>query len=339
MGKRLTLEIRELILHHYKEGVSQRQICEKVNVPKSTIQGVISRFLHENRVADKGRIAPNKIFNEKDERKIIRISKNNPRMSAPMLAKEMEEGLGKTCHPQTIRRVLSNGGMYCRMARRKPYLSDKNKKARVKFAKDHVAKGQTFWNSVLFCDESKYNIFGCDGDRRIYRMNGAALKEQNLYATVKHGRGHVMVWGCMSASGVGKLVFIDGIMEKTQYLRILQENLQASVDQLELGTGYRFYQDNDPKHKSGIVQSWLIWTCPHIVQTPAQSPDLNPIENLWDYLERMIRKRKITGLPSLKIALQEEWAKIPASYTQKLVDSIPRRLNMVIAQKGLPTKY
>lgn len=339
MGKRLALEIRELILHHYKEGASQRQICEKVNVPKSTIQGVISRFVHENRVADKERIAPNKIFNETDERKIIRMSKKNQRMSAPMLVKEMEKGLGKICHPQTMRRVLNNGGMYCRMARRKPLLSDKNKKARVKFAKDHMAKGSAFWDTVLFCDESKYNIFGCDGDRRIYRENGAALKEQNLYATVKHGGGHVMVWGCMAASGVGKLVFIDGIMDKTQYLNILKKNLQDSVDQLGLGSDYRFYQDNDPKHQSGIVQSFLIWTCPHIVQTPAQSPDLNPIENLWDYLERKIRKRTITGLPSLKNALQEEWANIPASYTQKLVDSIPRRLNMVLAQKGLPTKY
>lgn len=339
MGKRTTLELRELILNHYKEGTSQRQIAMMVKIPKTTVQGIIARFVRENRVADKGRVAPNKIFDEMAERKIVRMSKKNPRKSAPMLAKEVEESTGKRSCAQTIRRVLNNGGMHCRMARRKPFVSDKNRKARVKFAKEHMTKGGGFWDQVIFCDESKFNIFGCDGDRRIYRENGRALDKENLFGTVKHGGGHVVVWGCMAASGVGRLVFVEGNMDKNQYLRILQENLKQSASHLGLRDHFRFYQDNDPKHKSGIVQTWLIWSCPHIIQTPAQSPDLNPIENLWDYLERQIRKRTITGLPSLKIAIQEEWEKIPMSYTRKLVDSMPKRIKMVIDQKGLPTKY
>lgn len=339
MGKRTSVEIRELVLHHYKEGTSERTIAEILKMSKTTVHDIISRFVVENRVVDKGRNAPNKIFVEHEERVIVRISRKDPRKSAPMLAKEMKEISGKQCHPQTIKRVLANANLYSRKARRKPFVSEKNKKIRKKFAKEHVAKDDAFWNSVLFCDESKFNIFGCDGDRRIFRENGKALDPKNLYGTVKHGGGHVMVWGCFAASGVGKLVFVEGNMEKMQYLRILKDNLKQSAEDLSLGPAFRFYQDNDPKHKAGIVQTWLIWNCPHIVQTPPQSPDLNPIENLWDYLERQIRKRPITGLPTLKIALKEEWAKIPPSYTRKLIDSMPKRMQMVIDQKGFPTKY
>ncbi|KAH8419574.1 hypothetical protein KR222_006966, partial [Zaprionus bogoriensis] len=69
--------------------------------------------------------------------------------------------------------------------------------------------------------------------------------------TVKHGGGNVMVWGCMAASGVGNLVFIDEKMDKTVFLNILKENLMPSVHKLGLSDErWSFQQDNDPKHSS-----------------------------------------------------------------------------------------
>lgn len=160
-----------------------------------------------------------------------------------------------------------------------------------------------------------------------------------MKGTVKHGGGHVMVWGCMSSAGVGNLVFIDSTMDKKQYLKILQDNLVQSAEQLGIKESFRFYQDNDPKHKSNLVQTWLVWKCPHIVQTPAQSPDLNVIENLWHKLELEIRKHPISSAESLKSALQTEWQKISPEYTKKLVSSMKSRLEAVLKQKGNHTKY
>lgn len=76
-----------------------------------------------------------------------------------------------------------------------------------------------------------------------------------------------------------------------------------------------------------------------MVDTPAQSPDINPIENLWSFLERKIRNHRISNKEDLKKALQEEWKKIPVEYCAKLVASIPRRLESVIQHRGYPTKY
>lgn len=99
-----------------------------------------------------------------------------------------------------------------------------------------------------------------------------------------------MVWGCMSAGGVGKLVLINGIMDKTVYLNILKENLLQNANKLNLGGKFFFQQDNNPKHMAHIVRMWLLYHTPGIVKHPPQFPDLNPIEYLWKEVEKQNSK-------------------------------------------------
>ena len=77
------------------------------------------------------------------------------------------------------------------------------------------------------------------------------------------------------------------------------------------------------------------------VDWPAQSPDLNPIEHLWDELERRLlaRPNHPTSLPELTLALVAEWKQILAAMFQHLVESLPRRVEAVIASKGGPAPY
>lgn len=339
MGRRTTIEQRELVINHFKNGQSVRKIADHVKLSASTVQHIIERFVHENRVENKGRNAPNKIFNEWDERYIIRKIKENPKLSAPKLASEVQLGLGKSCCAETVRRVLRDNDFNGRVARKKPFISQKNTQSRFAFAKEHVRKGSEFWNTVIFADESKFNIFGSDGNSYVWRKTNTELKKENLKATVKHGGGSVMVWACMSAAGVGNLEFIEETMDKMKYLNILKNNLLQSAENLGVRQQFRFYQDNDPKHKSAIVQSWLIWNCPHLMSPPAQSPDMNVIENLWALLDKNIRKHKISNKQDLKKALVEEWQKITPDITQNLVDSMPKRLQALLNAKGNHTKY
>lgn len=162
---------------------------------------------------------------------------------------------------------------------------------------------------------------------------------KNIIPTVKHGGGNVMVWGCIAAGGAGKLEFIESNMDKHLYLKILKENLKQSAEQLGLDkNNFLFQQDNDPKHTSYLVKEWLLYNCKQL-HTPPQSPDLNPIEHVWDLLDKRIRKHKISSKESLKNALSMEWQKISQNDTTRLVRSMRRRLQAVIDAGGGPTKY
>ena len=143
-----------------------------------------------------------------------------------------------------------------------------------------------------------------------------------------------MVWGCMAASGVRELVFIDDKMDKYCYKNILQNNLQKSADNLGIGGDYYFQQDNDPKHITKIVRLWILYNTPHTLKTPPQSPDLNPIENLWDTLERRIRRHHISSKIQLKQVLLEEWQHRPIGHAD-ISSFYARPLDRSYSQKGL----
>ncbi|GFW05344.1 transposable element Tcb2 transposase [Trichonephila clavipes] len=178
-----------------------------------------------------------------------------------------------------------------------------------------------------------FNIFGSDGRRMVWRKPNTSHHPKHIILAVKHGGGSVMVWRCTAASGVGKLVFIDGILHKMAYLNILQNNLKESADKLGLGSNFIFQQDNDPTHTAFVVKEWLIYRCRNQLNTPPQSPDLNVIENLWSHLERAVQKHQITSKEQLKSVLQEEWLNIAPETTRHLVESMPRRLEAVISAK------
>ena len=157
--------------------------------------------------------------------------------------------------------------------------------------------------------------------------------------TVKHGRGNVKCSGCTSSSDVGNLAFIDGNMTGEVYRGILQRNLFESAKKLNLGRNWVLQHDNDPKHRVHIVAKWLDEKRVERLKWPSFSSDLNPIEHIWDEVEKRMRKEKSKNEFGLKQALLKVWYNIGNDVTKKLVDSVPNRLHEVIRMDGYPTRY
>lgn len=127
-------------------------------------------------------------------------------------------------------------------------------------------------------------------------------------------------------------------MNATVYRDILENHMLPDAQQ-RLAEDWIFQQDNDPKHTSKLIQNWLNDKKLNVLKWPSQSPDLNPIEHLWEELDKRIRTRNFTKTGDLFKVLSEEWKKIPLDLIVKLVDSMPRRCEAVIAANGYATKY
>lgn len=338
-GKHTDISLRNLIIKLHFEGKSLREIGKIVEKTHTTIQSIINKQKTHGTVENLPGRGRKKILSVQTQRYIVRKIKENPKASIPKLTEEVTKIIGKPLSADTVRRTLKSEGYNGRVARKKPYISNVNKKKRLAFAKEHVNQPNSFWNRIIFSDESKFNLFGSDGKQIVWRKPNTELQSKHTKKTVKHGGGSVMVWGCFSANGVGNLVFVERIMDQYVYIDILKKNLQASADKMGMFNNFYFQQDNDPKHTARTVKTWLSSNVPDQLKTPPQSPDMNPIENLWSELERKIRKHTISNKDGLKTALQTEWNKISIETTKKLVGSMQNRLMEVIKAKGDSTKY
>lgn len=338
-GKETTVEERKIILNLFKLGKTVSEIAESVGRPRTTVQDIIKRYKNGENLSNKARTGRPCRLTDREKRKIVQIIGKEPKVSSSKVRAELLEFSGKEVNSRTVRRVLNKAQYNARVCRKKPLISKVNQAKRLNFAKEYQNHPTSFWNKVLFSDESKFNVYRSDGRVLVWRRPGTELQKKNIQTTVKHGGSSVMVWGCMAASGVGELVFIDGIMKKEEYLNILKQNMKQSAVKLGIGDEFYFQQDNDPKHTAEVVRLWLLYNTPHQLKTPPQSPDMNPIEHLWDVLDRRVRQHHITSQKQLREILREEWYKIEPSVCEKLVHSMQNRLKEVIRQRGLNTSY
>ncbi len=204
----------------------------------------------------------------RQERLLMRRVEENRHASSLQLSKEVESQTGVTISRDTIRRTLQRNGMHGCSPWKKPLLKPRHKKARLEFARAHADKDEDYWDSILWSDETKINVFGADGFKTVWRRKDEEYKVKCMVPTVKHGGGSVLMWGCMSAAGVGELHFIDGIMNSQMYCSILKENMPLVVVHFSnmtiiLNTHLRplldFWRRTGWKWLSGQV-CLLIWT-------------------------------------------------------------------------------
>lgn len=338
MAKRTSVDVREIVIKLHKEGKVSREIASVLAIGKSTVNDIIKKWkttgtLKDNPVPGRPRITTKRVDKIIKRKAIVDVKKN-----AAVIARELREENLADISQSTVSRRLTAVGLFGRIGVKKPLISKKNKKARLEFAKAHQHWTIENWKKVLFSDETKINLFGSDGKKYVRRPQGKRNDSRYQTPTVKHGGGSIMIWGAFSWKGVGPIFKIEGNMDSTHYKEIVSEQMLPYARR-NMPRGWIFQQDNDPKHRSKLLQEFFTDKKIRVLEWPSQSPDLNPIEHLWQELKLRIGTENCSNKAALWEKVQEEWASICQDRIIKLVESMPRRCAAVIAANGMATKY
>jgi transposase len=262
--------------------------------------------------------------------------------NASQVTQILQEITNQSLTSQTTRNHLRNTGMKAVVKAKKPLLTKRHKKERLDFALAHQHWTVEDWKTIVWSDETKINRLGSDGRIWVWKKPGEGLSDRLVKGTAKFGGGSLMMWGCMLWEGTGYACKIDGKMDGELYTKILQDELQESLAYYGKDPStITFQQDNDSKHTSKKATTWFEDHGVKVLPWPAKSPDLNPIEHLWEHLKRKMGEyeRAPAGILELWERVQVEWEKIEPEVCQNLIESMPRRVAAVVKAKGGYTKY
>lgn len=329
-GKMLTSSEKAKITSLLSESKTTLEISKIIKRDHRTVK----RFVHEGKVERKqhkgGR--PRKL-NSRDGRKIKRSLSQNPHSNS----KQIFEDAGVANIPKTTRnRILKNMGKQCSPTVCPP-LSELNRRKRLEWAENHM---RIDFQLVLWTDEARAELDGPDGWKRGWLINGGTPR---LRFKRQQGGGGIMFWaGIIGDSLVGPFLVPDGLkMNSANYCQFLNDNfipwLNSQNDNLR--NNLIFQQDNAPSHASRYTKQWLVdqgFTGSKIMNLPPQSPDLNPIENLWGILKRRIYEngRQFASKNELWSCILRESSRITAQKVRKLTSSVDKRLVEVLKLDG-----
>ena len=155
-------DLRNLVINLYLKGDSQREIA-KMLLSRTTVQSIIKNYKNTKCIGNLfGRGRKPKTTSTTD-RLIQRKLKLDRRKSARTVTSELEKDLGILIGESTVKRREHEVGLFDRVARKKPYVNRINRLKHLKYAKEMLRKPLDFWDTIVWSDESKFNLFGSNG--------------------------------------------------------------------------------------------------------------------------------------------------------------------------------
>ncbi|GFX25341.1 transposable element Tcb2 transposase [Trichonephila clavipes] len=215
---------------------------------------------------------------------------------------------GKQISRKTVAKCWRGGGLYALRPVLCVSLTRQHRTARLQWCREHHNSTEQDWPCVLFSDESRISLSSDCIRKLIWRESGTAYRPENIQEKDRYPTCSIMVWAGIMINGRTRLhVVANGTMTGQRY-----------IDEVLL--------PHDCLDSEGIQR--LVW--------PARSPDLNPIENVWDVFGRQVAGRNYppTNKNTLIRALTEEWDKLPQQLLDNVVQSMVRRVECCITLPG-----
>ena len=328
---------RENAIGRLQAGQRQAGVAHALNVSQSTISRLWNRFQQSGSTADAPRSSRPWVTTPAQDRFIRLRHLRNRFLSAQSTVQALPGN--QRISRQTVRNSIHGAGLRAYRLYQGNVLTRRHRQARMLWANQHQAWTlRNHWRHVWFSDESRFLLQRNDGRRRVCRRRGDRYAASCVDEAPPHGGGGVTVWGAISNTGRSQLVRVQGNLTAAQYI---QDILQPHVLPLMGTPGAVFQQDNARPHTARITVASFNNQNIRTLPWPSLSPDLSPIEHLWDELDRRLRVRNVPPATpdELFAVLQEDWETIPRQAIQHLIASMPRRCRAVIQANGGHTRY
>ncbi|GFW72988.1 transposable element Tcb1 transposase [Trichonephila clavipes] len=286
-----------------------------------------------------------------DDRYIVLQARRNKRQTAGEIARHRTQATGRPISRFTVARTLHGGGLFARRPVRCVPLTPAHRRRRSLWWQEHRNWRDNEWGRVLFTDESRFSLSSDSHRLFIWRERGSRnhakwqvawnlRSPSNIIERDRYGGRGVLVWGgIMLGSRTDLHIFDAGSVNGTRYCN---EILLPYVRLFRgaMGLQFLFMDDNAPCHRTVAAEQLLevrILNVYIYMDWPARSPDLNPIEHVWDFLGRRLAART---LPPVTIRLVSIGAarrigsNASTTHFDTLILSMGRRCETCLAVRG-----
>ncbi|KAJ8381891.1 hypothetical protein SKAU_G00026690 [Synaphobranchus kaupii] len=334
---RLSLQDKARAIGQMEAGVKVRRVAALFGVSPGTISKLRTKFRETGEVKDRPRSGRPKKTTPQEDRFLTLASLRNRRLSSRDLQARFAQRYHRQISDQTVRNRLHMASLH---AARKPAMTALQRQARLRWCRQHRQWNLRMWGNVMFSDESRFCLRKLDGRIKVWRRRGERYADCCTDRVTPSNGGSVMVWGGISLTGKTELVVIEGNLNAVRYRNEILEPVAIPYLQ-NLGPNSILQDDNARPHSARIITEYLQNLGVERMEWPAVSPDLNPIEHLWDQLGHAVRARvtNTTMLADLRQILVEEWDAIPQQCVTRLVTSMRRRCQAVVTAYGSSTCY
>ena len=329
---KLTPEDRCEILLAIQNNARRNDLALHYGISRQAIYDVERIWKTERRITDKPKAGPKPVYDQNEIQKFVDYSEKHPFATLA----EIKSKFSLSYQLPRISTILRKRGLKTCVAKLKNPLTKKAKENRIKFANDYNSLN---FDRVVFSDEKTVQNF-CNGRVQVRRLRGKGYEEKNMVTMDQNRSCKVNLWGYISKEKC-ELFKIDNKFKSPAYLKLLQTSFVPEIQQVK--TDYIFMQDNASIHKTENVMDFLKAEHIETFDWPARSPDLNPIENIWVEMQKLLNKhflkKRVTNANQLFTLCKHCFHQVCLKNVATLYESMPRRLVQVIANNGERTRY
>lgn len=320
-----------ITLHH--AGWLGKDIAGLLKCSEQTVCLWLNRFEDENSVSNLPRSGRPHSLDKEASNSIIKFSSEHHTAEPKDIRRELQLPVSA----RTIRRELNDASLLSHIQSSEHEFTEFDIQRRLAFANEYLHRNEVWWSRIFFSDETHFYL-GHHGRIHVQCPIGAS-HEVEYVRQEPQLKGKISLWGCISAEGLGFAELYEGSLNAPKYNAILRRNLIPTFRQFFPDGPWIFQQDNVRFHTTPDLITYLHERGVTFLEWPAWSPDLSPIENLWNDMKRRVYNRLPRTMEQLEQFIREEWQATDLTFISRICRSMPDRLQLLLDNQGHKIDY